>query len=309
MSAEKTYPPIPQADSQSGDHLGSILKDNPFLSAILSDRLAVFGLVVLVVYILTAVFAQQVALYDPQEILTDPSTGLTAKFQPPSLQYPFGTDNLARDVFSQVVFGSRVALIVGFVSAFSVTFIGVNVGLLAGYYGRWTDDLLMRVVDIAYSIPFEPFAILLAGLLGPGIFNLIMALTLLMWRAPARVIRSQVLSLSQRPFIKSAQVAGASPLRIIYLHIAPNILPVMLLYIPVTVGWAIIAEASVSFLGFGDPRMISWGGILQTAFTSGAMRQAWWWTLAPGVSIVLVVISVFFISRALETLANPTLLD
>jgi peptide/nickel transport system permease protein len=167
----------------------------------------------------------------------------------------------------------------------------------------------MRVVDIAYAIPFIPFAVLLVGLLQPSINNLILVMALLMWRAPARVIRSQVLSLSQRPFVKSARVAGASNMRIIYQHIGPNILPFVFLYIPITVGWAIIAEASVSFLGFGDPRLISWGGMLQIAFTSGAMRIAWWWTLAPGLAIVLVVISVYFIGRALEPLANPKLLD
>ena len=279
------------------------------LRAIAADKLALFGVVILLIYMIMALFAPTIALYDPQEILVDPETGLTAKFVPPSLAHPFGTNNLARDIFSQVVFGSRVALIVGFVSALAVTFIGANVGLLAGYYGGRIDDLLMRVVDVAYSVPFEPFAILLVALLRPSIANLILAMAVVMWRAPARVVRAQALSLSQRPYVKAARVAGASNLRILYLHIAPNILPVMLLYIPVTVGWAIIAEASLSFLGFGDPRMISWGGILQTAFTSGAMRTAWWWTVAPGISIVLVVISVFFISRALEPLTNPTLWD
>jgi peptide/nickel transport system permease protein len=278
-----------------------------FARAIVSDRLAIFGVFVLVIYLVLAIFAPVVAPYDPNDILTDPETGVTARFQPPSLQYLFGTNNLARDVFSQVVYGSRVALVVGFASAMSVTIIGSTVGLFAGYFGGRLDDFLMRTVDIAYSIPFEPFAILLVGLMGPSILNLVLAMTLLMWRAPARVIRSQVLSISQRPFVKAARVAGASDLRIIYLHIMPNILPVMLLYIPITVGWAIIAEASISFLGFGTPQMISWGGILQTAFTSGAMRLAWWWTLAPGMSIVLVVISVFFISRALEPIANPSL--
>jgi peptide/nickel transport system permease protein len=190
-----------------------------------------------------------------------------------------------------------------------VTILGANVGLIAGYFGGKTDDLLMRVVDISYSIPFEPFALLLVGLLGPNTFNLVLAMTLIMWRAPARVIRAQVLSLSARPFVKAARVAGASNSRIIYVHIAPNIVPIMLLYIPITVGWAIIAEASISFLGFGSLHVISWGGILQTAFTSGAMRQAWWWMMAPGMAIVLVVISIFFITRAFEAIANPSLMD
>jgi peptide/nickel transport system permease protein len=123
------------------------------------------------------------------------------------------------------------------------------------------------------------------------------------------VVRAQVLTLAERPYIKAARVAGASNLRIIFLHLMPNIMPMVLLYIPITVGYAIVAEASISFLGFGDPRQISWGGILQIAFTSGAMRLAWWWTVAPGLAIVLLVISVFFISRALEPIANPSLVD
>lgn len=277
--------------------------------AIVTDRLALFGSIVILVFITMAVFAPVIAPYDPNEIIADPETGLTLKFEPPSTKFLFGTNNLARDIFSQVVYGSRVALLVGLLSALSVTIVGANVGLLSGYYGGRVDNLLMRIVDITYSIPFEPFAILLVGLMGPSILNLVLAMTLIMWRGPARVIRSQVLSLSQRPFVKAARVAGATNRRIIYAHIAPNILPVVLLYVPITVGWAIIAEASISFLGFGPPQITSWGGILQTAFTSGAMRQAWWWMMAPGTAIVLVVVSIFFINRALEPIANPNLWD
>lgn len=277
--------------------------------AILADRLALIGVIILIIFFLTALFAPQIAPYDPNEIITDPETGETLRFQPPSAQFLFGTNNLARDIFSQVVYGSQVALLVGFLSAASVTILGSNVGLLSGYFGGKVDELLMRVVDISYSIPFEPFALLLVGLLGPSTLNLVLAMTLIMWRAPARVIRAQVLSLSARPFVKAARVAGASNNRIIYAHIAPNIVPVMLLYVPITVGWAIIAEASISFLGFGSPQVISWGGILQTAFTSGAMRQAWWWMMAPGMAIVLVVISIFFVTRAFEAVANPSLMD
>lgn len=273
---------------------------------ILADRFAVFGLIIMTIFILMAILAPVIAPYDPNEILTDPETGLTVKFHPPSLQFPFGTNNLARDIFSQVIYGSRVALLVGFLSALSVTIVGANVGLIAGYFGGVVDDFLMRVVDVCYSIPFEPFALLIVGLMGPSTFNLVVVMTLIQWRAPARVIRAQVLSLSQRPFVKAARVAGASNGRIIYAHIAPNVVPTMLLYVPITVGWAIIAEASISFLGFGSPQDISWGGILQTAFTSGAMRQAWWWMLAPGTAIVLVVISIFFITRAIEVIADPS---
>jgi len=279
------------------------------LKAILSDHLAVFGLIMILIFIIIAIFAPQIAPYGPREIVKNPETGQVAKYEPPSKYFWFGTNNLARDIFSQVVYGSRIALIVGFLSAFLVVIVGANVGLLAGYYGGWIGEILMRIVDIAYAIPFIPFAVLLVGILQPNVSNLVLVMALLMWRAPARVVRAQVLSLTQRPFVKSAKVAGASNLRIIYQHIAPNIMPFVVLYVPITMGWAIISEASVSFLGFGDPRMISWGGMLQIAFTSGAMRIAWWWTLFPGMAIVLVVISVYFIGRALEPIANPKLLE
>ncbi|MCC7359263.1 MAG: ABC transporter permease [Anaerolineales bacterium] len=277
------------------------------LREILADRLAAFGLIMVMVFALIAIFAPALTPYDPMDVLINPETGKAAILQPPSRYFVFGTTNLARDVFTQVLFGSRIALLVGLTSALVVTIIGMNVGLLAGYYGGSVDMVLMRIVDIAYSVPFVPFAILLISLLQPSTFNLIMIVGLLMWRSPARVIRAQVLSLAQRPYIKAARVAGASNFRIMYVHLLPNILPIVLLYVPLSVGWAIMAEASVSFLGFGDPHAISWGGMLQSAFATGAMRVAWWWTLAPGLAIVLLVISVYFINRALEPIVNPSL--
>jgi peptide/nickel transport system permease protein len=294
------------------DNLGARMRNAQLLAlwrAVRRDKLAILGLLILLMYFVMAIFADQIAPYNPQSILLDPVTGETAEYRPPSPQYLFGTNNLARDIFSQVVYGSRVALLVGFVSAIVVTFIGAAVGLISGYYGGWVDDLLMRIVDVAYAIPFVPFGVLLVGLLGPSTLNLTLTVALIMWRAPARVVRAQVLTLAQRPFVKAARVAGASNLRIIFMHLAPNVLPIVFLYIPVSVGYAIMAEASLSFLGFGDPRQLSWGGILQIAFTSGAMRLAWWWTLAPGIAIVSMVMAVFFISRAIEPLANPNLLD
>ena len=275
---------------------------------LIKDRLALFGLIVVAFFFFVAIFAPALAPYDPMEVLKHPETGKPAILQSPSRYFLFGTTNMARDVFSQVIYGSRIALLVGFTAAFVVTFIGANIGLIAGFNGgRRVDTILMRVVDIAYAIPFVPFAILLIALLRPSIVNLIMIVGLLMWRAPARVIRAQVLSLVQRPYIKAARVAGASNLHIMYTHLMPNILPIVLLYIPLSVGWAIMAEASVSFLGFGDPRMVSWGGMLQSAFATGAMRVAWWWTLAPGISIVLIVISVYFINRAFEPITSPSI--
>ncbi len=235
---------------------------------------------------------------------TDPYVNELA---PPSREHLFGTTHLGRDIFSQVVFGTRIALLIGLLAAFMVTFVGTNVGLVAGYFGGRTGNLLMRVVDVFYALPLEPFAIVLVMVFRPSIMIIILAIGVLTWRTTARVIRSQVLSLAARPFVKAAKVAGAGHLRIMFVHIAPNVLPLVFLQLAVSMAFAITAEATLSFLGLGPPRTYSWGTILHAARLSGAWRTAWWWVIPPGLAIMLAVVSVFFISRALEVLTNPRL--
>ena len=276
------------------------------LQALQADPLALTGFIILSAFVIVGIFAPYITPYDPTEMLNRPD-GALAFLDPPSFRHWLGTTDLGRDVLSQVIMGTRVALIVGFLAALLVTVIGTLIGLFAGYFRGWADDLLMRLVDLAYSIPFEPFAIVLVGLLKPSIWTIIIAISLLTWRAPARVIRAQVLSVAQRPFIKAARVAGAGPLRIIFAHIAPNILPLTFVYMTIEFGIAIVAEASVSFLGFGDPHVESWGKILHLAFLTGAMRKAWWWAVPPGLCITLIVLSVFFISRGYEEVFFPKL--
>lgn len=229
------------------------------------------------------------------------------ELSPPTWENLFGTTHLGRDIFSQTVYGTRTALIIGFVTAFFVNMIGVNVGLFAGYFKGRIDNLLMRIVDIMYALPFEPFAMLLVMIFDPSITVVILSIGLLIWRTIARVIRSQVLSLAERPFVKAVRGAGASDFRILYLHIAPNILPLAFLQLAVAMGYAITAEATLSFLGLGPPRVYSWGTILHSARLSGAWRTAWWWIVPPGLLIMITVVCIFFIARALEILTNPRL--
>lgn len=235
------------------------------------------------------------------------SDRFVVRLAPPSGEFWFGTDHLGRDLFSANVHGSRIALLVGFLGASLVMLIGVNVGLIAGYYRGRTETVLMRTVDVMYGIPFEPFALILVLLFQPSLLIVILAVSLLTWRTVARLIRSQVLSLRERPFVKAARVAGASDLRIMYLHIFPNVMPLVFLELAIIVGASIIAEATLSFLGLGPPQSISWGGVLHDARLSGAWRTAWWWNLPPGILIMTTVLSVFFISRSLEVVANPRL--
>jgi len=289
-------------------YVSTILKNffHTAIKILKQDKLAIIGVVIFTAYVIVALFAPLIATHDPNVMNYD-DEGNLRRLEEPSSDHWFGTTNYGRDVFSQVVVGSRVALAVGLLAALFVTIIGTNVGLISGYFGGRTDSLLMRLVDIMYAIPFEPFVIILVALLEPGIGNIILAISLLIWRTVARIIRSQVLTVSQRPYIKAARVAGASHLRIIYFYILPNVLPLVFLEMSLMVAWAILAEASVSFIGFGDPGSVSWGQMLQTAFVSGAVRRAWWWIIPPGLAISLILLSVFFTSRAFEIAANPRL--
>jgi peptide/nickel transport system permease protein len=270
------------------------------------DKLGMAGLVILLFFIALAIFAPYIAPHDPMETLTNPD-GTMARMQPPSLDFPFGTDRMGRDILSQVIIGSRVAVGVGVLCAIMVVIIGTNVGLIAGYFGGKVDDILMRITDIVYGIPFLPFAVILVALLDPGIFNIILAIVLITWRSTARVVRAQVLTIKERAFIEAAKVSGAGNFRIIYRHIMPNVLPLSFVYGALSMGWAILTEASVSFLGYGDPLLISWGKIIFMCYVAQAIMVAWWWVLAPGLAIILLVLSGFFIGRAYEEIVNPRL--
>ncbi len=278
-----------------------------FASVLWKDPYAAIGATIYLAFLLVALFAGPMAPYDPQEILFLPDGNLASDL-PPSAEHPLGTTNLGRDIYSQLLHGTRSALLVGVTAAFFVVAIGSLVGLVAGFFGGWVDTMLMRLTDIAFGIPFLPFVIVLAAFLRPSIWNIVIAMSLVLWRDTARVIRSQVLTVKERAYVEAAQVTGSSRWRILFVHIAPNILPLSFLYGSIAVGWAILTEASVSFLGFGDSNVISWGYMLQDAYVSQALsRGAFNWFVPPGIAIVLVVVAGFFLSRGYEEILFPKL--
>jgi peptide/nickel transport system permease protein len=286
--------------------LGGMIRQ---LRAPLRDPFAAVGTLIYAAFFTIALFADFIAPHDPLEILFR-LDGNLARSEPASWQHPLGTTNLGRDIFSQLVIGTRAALVVGLTAAVVVALIGTVVGLVSGYFGGWIDSLLMRLADVALGIPFLPFVILIAGVLGPRTSNVILAIALLLWPNTARVIRSQVLTVRERAFVEAARVTGASDARIMFVHVAPNILPLSFLYGSIAVGWAILTEASVAFLGFGPSDRVSWGYMLQDAYASQALsRGDYNWFVPPGLCIVLVVVAGFFISRGYEEILFPKLKD
>ncbi|WP_311031360.1 ABC transporter permease [Mesorhizobium koreense] len=276
------------------------------ISVIRKYPTGVAGLVLVVLFVLVALFAPLIAPYGPFEVVYRPDQTLL-RMAPPNAQAWFGTTNQGMDVFSQLVWGSQIALTVGLLSAFGSVVIGTLVGLLAGYFGGWVDDVLMRITDVAFGIPFLPFAMVVISILDPSLSLVVLLVIFFLWRTTARVIRAQVLSLRNRPFIWAAKAAGAGPFRILFVHILPNVMPLSFLYVAIGVQTGVMMEAALSFLGFGDPHIQSWGTMLNAAFAAGAMRTAWWWVLPPGLALSAFVISVFMIGRAYEEILNPRL--
>lgn len=277
------------------------------LSLMRRDGFALAGTLIYLALILVAIFADRIATHDPREILYSGRFRI-ARNLPPSWDHLLGTTHGGRDIFSQLVHGTRSAVLVGLTAAFCVATLGTLLGLVSGYFRGWVDTLVMRLADIVLGLPFLPTVIVIAALTKPGTFTIIAAVALMLWPNTARVIRSQVLSVRERAFVEAARVTGCSTARILFVHVAPSILPLSFLYGSIAVGWAILTEASASFLGFGDPTVVSWGTMLQDAYANQAMgRGAYNWFIPPGACIVLVVLAGFFISRGYEEILFPKL--
>ena len=264
------------------------------------------ALAFLLVFLAMALIGPWAAPYGPFETIYDQDE-MPVRLAGPSAQHWLGTTNHGVDVFSQLLWGARIALVVGVLSALGSVLLGTLIGLLAGYFGGLVDEIIMRLTDIAYGIPFLPFALVVIAIVQPSIGLIIILVIAFLWRTTARVIRSQVLTLRERPVVLAARAAGLSEFAILFRHVAPNVLPLSFLYVAIGVQAGVMSEAALSFLGFGDPNVMSWGLMLNDAFRAGAMRSAWWWVLPPGICLSILVISTFMVTRAYEELVNPRL--
>ncbi|RLE87978.1 MAG: hypothetical protein DRJ96_03715 [Thermoprotei archaeon] len=247
------------------------------------NKLSLAGLAITVWLVVTAILAPYIAPYDPNKMHWG------KEYMPPCPEFPLGTDEMGRDVLSRVIWGARTSLYVGFASVLLIAAIGVTVGAISGYFGGWIDEVLMRITDIVLTIPTIMLLILIASIFQVRSLNvIILAIGAVSWPTIARITRSQFLLIKELPYIDAARVAGLSHPRIIFRHILPNALPPIIVAATFDMASAILMEASLSFLGLGDPRVVSWGQMLSVGHT--VMLHAWWVGTFPGLAIFVTVL-------------------
>jgi len=278
------------------------------LRTLLRSKTAVFGGIVLVLYLLIAILAPGLMPQDPNQ------QNLRLRLAPPvgfglenaSMEYPLGNDNLGRDILSRLIVGSRISLAVGVSTVVLATLIGGVIGAMAGYYRGWFDNVAMRLVDIWMAFPSLLLAIAFGAALGQGLFNLVLALVLTNWVIFSRVVRAEVLVLREQEYVLAARTLGASDGRIIMRHILPNALSSVLVIATLQLGTVVITEASLSFLGISVQSSVpTWGGML--ADGREFMRQAWWLATFPGIAISIVVLSANLLGDGLRDALDPRL--
>jgi peptide/nickel transport system permease protein len=268
------------------------------------DRLGRAGVALFILTVIMAVAGPLIFPFNPAAV-GSASTGLLAA---PSAAHWLGTDELGRDVFREFLSGAHVSLIVGLAATAISMILGAGIGIAAGYYGRAVDTVLMRITDFFLVLPQLPLVIALAALFGQNLGIIILVIGMTGWPTTARIVRSQTLSLRERQFVTRVRSLGASNLRILRRHILPNVMPLIFANTVLVIGSAILAEATLSFLGLGDPVQISWGTMLHFAFESGAIgRGAWWYFVPPGLGIVIVVLAFTLTGHAIDEALNPRL--
>lgn len=276
--------------------MAAMMENKAFLRRMFNtkqDSWSKYGAVLFLVFVLAAVFADWVAPHNPW-----------ARFEPflsPDGQHWLGTNDMGQDILSELIYGSRASLIVGFLAAVLATGIGVLTGLLAGYFRGAVDELLMGITDVFLMIPRIPLIIILVAFLKPSIWIIALVIGSLWWTSTARVVRSKTLQVREANFVLSAKSLGFSNRRIIFTDILPNIIHIVTPKFILTVASAMISEASLSFLGLGDPAAKTWGAMIYHAFTEGGLINGfWWWFLPPGMCITGIVLSIVALGFSLE---------
>jgi len=276
------------------------LRSNSRISPLAASRrlslaAGIFGTSILALLVILALAPQTLAPYDPTEIIGKP-------LQPPGGKFPLGTNDIGQDLLSELIWGTRNSLFIGLIVALIAIAIGTVAGLISGFTSGPVSKLFLRLVDLTLVLPFLPLIILISAYMGPGQRNIILVLSLVSWAAPARLIRSGVLSIKNEAYIEATRALGGSWLRLLVSHVLPGVRSIVLVQFVLVASASILAEASLSFLGLGDVSAKSWGAMLYFARASGAfLGDSWrWWVLPTGLMITLAVLSLVLIGYSLE---------
>ena len=267
-------------------------------------RAGLIGLGILGVFVVVALAAPLLA--DPEGLKVTKATG--GVLESPSREFPLGTDENGRSVLTMLIWGTRISLFVGLAATAISMVIGTLIGLVSGFFEGWPARVLYRLTEWFLVIPFLPLAIILSVVMGRSLFNIAIVIGVTSWPATALLIRSQTLSVKERPYLERARLLGAGRWHQMTRHVLPNVTPMIFANTTLTVAVAILSETTLSFLGLGDPTRVSWGSMLEGAFAVGAMTTgSWWYMLPPGICVVLVVLAFTLIGQALEEIFNPRL--
>ncbi len=269
-----------------------------FAKRYLSSRYGPAGLIMFLSMLIMALFAPVIAPYKPTDISHD-------MLNPPSKVHPFGTDHLGRDVFSRVVYGARVSLTVGFVAAGLSALIGIVIGALSGYIGGVFDEVISKIIDSFLMFPVFFLILIIVAVFGRNLVYIMLVIGLTTWPSNARIMRAQTMSIKEKAFVKIARANGESPTRIIFTHIIPNGMYPVVANSAMQIGGAILTEAALSFLGLGDPSVVSWGKMINDA--RSYMSFAWWSIVFPGIFTVITVVTFSFIGDGLQQALYPKL--
>ncbi|MDV5148726.1 ABC transporter permease [Streptomyces sp. SBC-4] len=269
-----------------------------------THRAGLYGLAGLALIALLALTAPLTVGADVQSVTQAPGTAL----EPPSAEFPLGTDQFGRSLLGLLIWGARISLLVGLLAAGLSVAIGTLVGIIAGHYGGWFSTVIMRVTDWFLVMPALVLAIVLATVMSRSMWTVVLAIGVTCWPTTARLVRAQTIAVESRPYIERATALGGGHRHVMSKHVLPNVMPLVLAQTTLGISSAILTEATLAFLGLGDPTVVSWGGMLQDAREAGAVSSGHWWYLAPpGIAIALVALAFTLCGRTVETVLNPKL--